>query len=74
MTAKSNGQGGKSSNAGKATAGKVAMTPARASVIQSHTMKTTGTVTASDFAARATSAAARNVNVGIVPAAPTGKS
>ena len=39
----------------------VPMTPARARVIQSKTMKKTGTVRASDFAARAQSGAAHNV-------------
>ena len=41
---------------------KVPMTPARAQVIQSKTMKKTGTVKADDFAARAQSGAAHNVN------------
>lgn len=73
MTAKSSRQGGNSSIAGKTSAGKVAMTPARASAIQSQAMKTAGTVKTGSFAARAQAGADRNVNVGIVPSTPTGK-
>lgn len=52
--------------------GKTPMTPERASAIQSRTAKTSGTVKANSFAARAMGGAARNVTAGIVPA-PSGK-
>ena len=74
MAGKSSGQSGKNGNAGKGgTAVKTPMTPARASVIQSGAMKTAGTVKAGSFPARAQSAAANNVNAGIVPAVATRK-
>jgi hypothetical protein len=47
----------------KALACKTPMTQARASAIQSRTMKDKGTVSKGDFAARAESAAARNGKV-----------
>lgn len=73
MAGKSNSQGGKSSNGGKATAGKTPMTPIRASVIQSKGIKTAGTIKPGSFQARVQSAAAQNVNAGIVPAVLTRK-
>lgn len=74
MAGKSSAQGGKSGNTGKgSSAGKTPMTPTRASVIQSGTMKTTGTVKAGSFPARAQSAAAHNVNAGIAPTASARK-
>lgn len=71
MTAKSSTKGG--SKHQQARPVKVPMTPDRAAAIQSHTMKTTGAVKSGSFAAVAQSTAARNVNVGIVPNATTGK-
>lgn len=58
---------------GKSAAGKVAMTPARAAAIQSHAAKTTGSIQKGSFAARTQSAAATNVNAGVVPAPGTTK-
>lgn len=55
---------GKSSGSGTAV---TPMTPARAAAIQSRTAITEGTVTKGSFAARAASAAAKNVNAGVVP-------
>jgi len=49
---------------GKATVGKTPMTQARASAVQSRTMKEKGTVSKDDFAARAARAAARNDKAG----------
>jgi hypothetical protein len=65
--------GNKSSNGSKGGASKAPtpMTPIRASAIQSHAMKPTGIVKAGGFVSRVMSAAARNVNAGIVSAAPT---
>lgn len=68
MAGKSSGQGNKSGSSSKTGAGKVVMSPVRASAIQSHAMKTAGTVKAGSFLARAQSAAAHNVNAGIVSA------
>ncbi len=53
---------------GKGGTGKGAMTPTRASAIQSRAMKTAGTVQAGSFPARAQRAAAINVNNGVVSA------
>lgn len=50
--------------AGKAAASKNPMTQARASAIQSRTMKDKGTVSKDDFAARAARAAHRNGKAG----------
>jgi hypothetical protein len=63
MAGKGSGKGG------KAAAGKTAMTQERASAIQSRAAKAEGGVSAGSFAARATRAAAVNVNTGIVKAA-----
>lgn len=60
-------------NGSKGGSGKNAMTPARAAAIQSRAMKTSGPVTADSFTARAQSAAATNVNAGIVPAGSDSK-
>ncbi|NVD97726.1 hypothetical protein [Massilia sp. BJB1822] len=49
---------------GKAASGKTPMRQSRASAIQSHAMKDTGTVSKDDFAARAARAAARNGKAG----------
>lgn len=70
MAGKSNIKGSKIGNGRTSSVSKVAMTPVRASAIQSETMKTTGTVKVGTFAARVQSAAAHNVNAGIVPAIP----
>jgi hypothetical protein len=71
--ATNSGSGNKSSNGSKGGASKAPtpMTPIRASAIQSHAMKPTGIVKAGGFVSRVMSAAARNVNAGIVSAAPT---
>lgn len=61
---------GKSVGNGKVgSGGKTAMTPARAAAIQSHAAKTSGPVQKGSFPARAQTAAAINVNTGVVPAA-----
>jgi hypothetical protein len=73
MAGKSSSRGGKGGSAGKTSAGKAAMTTTRASAIQSKAMKTTGTVKAGSFPARTQSAAAHNVNAGIVRAVTTRK-
>ena len=73
MAGKSSSQGSKIGSSSKTGAGKVVMTPVRASAIQSQAMKTAGTVKAGSFPARAQSAAAHNVNAGIVSAVPTRK-
>ena len=48
----------------KATTGKIPMSQARASAIQSQTMKVKGTVSKDDFAGRAARASARNGKAG----------
>ena len=73
MAGKSSSQGGKSGNGGKTSAGKTPMTPIRASVIQSKGMKRAGAIKPGSFEAKAQSAAAHNVNAGIVPAVPNRK-
>jgi hypothetical protein len=71
MTAKNNPKIDHKSAAGKVAPQprpiKVPMTDDRARAIQRHTMKTTGTVKKTDFAAIAQRVADRNIKAGIVP-------